>query len=317
MDLQSLKDRINFRSPRKIGVEWEYNSVAIPNGHINNWKNNWNNAQVVKDGSCGLEAITPPIQGHKIDKCLTELFSAFVKQKARIDDSCGTHTHVDANDLDWLGMRRLIMTYIIIEPLMYLIGGQHRAMNHYSAPCASQYARSLYLADKLNLSYKTAIMYVALGFPINNRTTEKEYLSYHNEMMQYQARIEVSKKGGGRYRGLNIMPWLSGRFRRRPDTTVEFRIHRNAKNPDRMIAWAKLCAEIVDFAVYSNDNVVADFVKINTSALRVLCQVAPKSKDFILKRIKEWRNATKFDHPQGHIPRRIKIVNGKWVINGV
>lgn len=126
-----------FDCTRTVGVEWEFNSSVNDSG-LNLWREKWK-GQLATDGSCGREAVTPPLAGDHIINCLTDLGKAFETGKAEIDDRCGIHVHVDASDLSWRDMFRLLRTYAHVEPLLYLLGGEHRTQNRYCIPCGQTY----------------------------------------------------------------------------------------------------------------------------------------------------------------------------------
>lgn len=299
----SIKDRQKFNCTRSVGVEWEYNTVGYTGGALNNWLIKWHGHHYT-DGSCGYEAVTPPMAGDNIAKCLGELYNIFKQGCAKIDDQCGLHVHVDARDLSWHDIRRLVRVYSKIEPLLYLLGGQYRATNDYCSPCGAQYLNYLSMAEESKLSFKDAILLTALGFLTNKLDIGSTAVQAQKKMWR-----RISKKSGGRYRGLNLVPWLSGRLVKAPDTTIEFRLHRNARSAERAIGWAQLCARIVDYVAKSNDNDVENLPK---SSLQSLCKViAPDCAPWILKRLKEWRMATSFSNPvEDRINRRIHFKNG-------
>ncbi len=98
---------------------------------------------------------------------------------------------------------------------------------------------------------------------------------------------------------------------------MEFRLHANSLDAGgRVLGWAKLCARLVDWC-HSASNKEAE--ALPNSALKALCIIAPDLKDWILKRILDWRKVTSMsDSPvrraQGlrKIARRIKVKNGTW-----
>ena len=280
-----------FNCERLAGVEWEFNQVHNNSG-INAWKSKWG-GQIAHDGSCGQEAVAPPVAGDYLVNCLQDLGKAFKEGEADIDDRCGIHVHVDASDISWIDMFRVLKVYAHVEPILYLLGGQHRINNRYCAPCGESFANALSKPDR-----KGAVLEAAY--------TERGGHTGH----QY-ARNRPGKKDNNRYKGLNLCPWLAGRKIRAKDTTVEFRLHRNVpyKDPDRVIKWTMLCVKIVDWAVNATD---VDIAKLPKSSLRALCDIiAPECKSWVLERVKNWRLATSFSKG---VPRRILLKNGKYTM---
>lgn len=91
-----------------------------------------------------------------------------------------------------------------------------------------------------------------------------------------------------------------------PDTTVEFRIHPNTLDAQRVIGWAKVCVRVVDWVSKHTDK---DLENLPKSPLRALIEVAPDCEEWIMSRVKEWRNETK---RSTGIPRRISLRGGKY-----
>ncbi len=296
-----------------VGVEWEFNDMI----NLSAWKTKWRGG-IHTDGSCGYEAVTPPIAGDHIAACLTDLGQR-LEADGSCDNRCGIHVHVDAKDLKWADMYRLLWVYGKIEPILYLLAGQERSKGHYCKPVGKDYLKSLSEFDR-----KTAVLEIAIGSEDICGRGLKQYM---------RSRI-LEKKGAGRYRGLNIIPWIVGRaypqkvqtvnpetgkkstaFRPNSDTTVEFRMHKNTKKSTRVIGWAQLCARLVEWCANATDKEAQDLPK---SALRALCQIiAPDLAPWILSRVKEWRRSTptakdyrsKRSRP---IPRRISITENGY-----
>jgi hypothetical protein len=227
-------------------------------------------------------------------ECLGELKSVFRDARVQADERCGIHVHVDAKDLMWSDMYRLLAVYAHVEPILYALAGQRRVGNTYCAPCGEDYARAL--ADPSDR--KGAVL--AVAFSARSIPLGKERCRH------------ARKKDGGRYKGLNVVPWIAGRKNRahgiEPDTTVEFRLHRNTLDVDRVIGWTELCAAIVDYAARASDGDVRALPK---SAIRALCAIAPDSREWILARLGQWRRATA---RKRRVTRRIAWRDGRYRI---
>lgn len=260
---------------RKVGVEWEHND---PVG-LKSWIDKWGGGYY-RDGSCGFEAVTPPLAGEYIYTCLHELGTKL--REVEIDARCSAHVHVDAGDLRWSDMYRLLFVYAKVEPVLYALAGQQRMENTYCIPVGPAYLDALKASDR-----KGAILAVALG-AVDGRD---------------RMRNMAEKKSGARYRGLNLSPWLYGKKHKAPDSTVEFRIHANTKDPERLANWASLLARLVEWCVTHNDS---DASALPPSATRTLCTIAPDMGSWILKRIIEWRKATRANPGLSHTARRVK-----------
>jgi len=96
------------------------------------------------------------------------------------------------------------------------------------------------------------------------------------------------------------------------DATIEFRIHRNSLDAERVIGWAQLCAKMVDWAANSSNKELENLPK---SQLRTLIAIAPELKKFILKRITDWRRATSYGahNTDEGVSRRLTFKSGKFL----
>lgn len=311
-----------FTCKRLVGVEWEHNrpidAYQLHRKHGVGYH---------KDGSCaedgheyGYEAVTPPLAGDAIAECLNAIAGAFEDQDTTADEQCGIHVHVDAKDLRWADMYRLLWVYSRVEPVLYVLAGQQRVANTYCRPCGEPYRAALADIDR-----KGAVLAVALQDRFGR--IYDEYGSAAD--LKAVTRKRIDKKHYGRYKGLNILPWIAGRrhkkqgyydpkgnYRERsiprtaPDTTVEFRIHRNTLDADRVIHWAQLCARLVDWCARASD---AEAQALPRSALRALCAIAPDLAPWIMKRVRAWRARTTQGPTRGGLyRRRIVVKGGMW-----
>jgi hypothetical protein len=286
------KHRIGFNSTRLAGVEWEFNTALLFN-KLGPWTRRWHGG-IHDDGSCGKEIVTSPMAGDHISKCLTDLGQSFKDAGATIDGRCGIHVHVDACDVTWADMYRLLWLYSHVEPILYMLAGQQRASNTYCMPCGEAYKKAMSGVDR-----KGGVLEVAFSSARSS-----------NSGRSHQ-RQNPGKKDSGRYRGLNLCPWLAGRKNKAPDTTLEFRLHSNSSEADRVINWTQLCVRMVDWAVKSTDN---DALELPKSALRTLCKVvAPECEPYIMKCLKEWRKKYKgAARLVGTEHRRIRYRGGRY-----
>lgn len=298
---ESPRQRKTFNCSRLVGVEWEYNSCEWDD--VRAWSRKWRGG-IHEDGSCGQEAVTAPLSGDFISLCLTDLGNAFRNGGAEADDRCGIHVHVDAGDLKWADMYRFLWVYSHVEPVLFLLAGQQRINNHYCRPCGIDYRYALgnSLLEK-SKDRKGRVLEVAFS-------ADSSRVQYGYTGRNYQRRAP-GKKDGGRYRALNLCPWLAGRKEKCPDTTVEFRLHRNSLDPKRVIGWAQLCARLVDWSAKATDKEAQELPK---SALRALCQViAPDCAPWILNRVKGWRADLPVQGGNSY-RRRIHISEGRYRI---
>lgn len=317
----SPADRVRFNSRRLCGVEWEFNDCASA-GPINNWLKEWEcgihtDSSAGRTSGCyGYEAVTRPLAGDHIEKCLLELSSAFKQAKARVNERCGIHVHVDARDFLWPDMLRLLRVYAHIEPVLFAIAGQNRQKNHYCYRTGTHFEKALQSLDR-----KASVIKLALV------DGQDGIADCSDDSARRRMIGKLDKKESGRYRSLNICPWLA-RYRRskmRPsnkltgvlarDATVEFRLHRHSLNGERVVGWTQLCVAIVDWVSNATDK-EADAI-VGMTSLRALATIAPRHVPWIMKRIREWRAATFVDlsgNGKGDgIYRTVRFREGRWI----
>lgn len=288
-------DRQHFHSSRLCGVEWEINSAGSSQP-LKDWANNWRGG-IHHDGSCGWEMVTAPVAGDHVEACLSDLGTALIEAEAKADERCGLHVHVSVSDYWWPDILRLLRVFAHVEPVLFVLGGQNRMSNDYCRRSGDIFRRVLGHMDR-----KSAVLSLFERHPSmsNGRNMAKSYKG------------RFSKKSDGRYKSLNIVPWLArhrqGNKQRVPDTTVEFRLHRNTLDPKRVIGWAKLCVTLVDWIARATD-AEADAV-CGLSALRALSIIAPDSTPWILDRVRAWRKAT------SRRKRLVRIQKGAWTCVG-
>lgn len=261
----------SFPSTRLVGVEWEFNTTCKP---FKKWSKKWRGG-LHSDGSCGWEAVTAPMAGDNIRACLRDLGALFKENGVESDHRCGIHVHVDAGDLNWRDMYRMIRVYERIEPALYILGGANRPRNSYCLPCGSRFAEALKDKD----DPRAELLFRVAG---------SNYASNHSDARDWYDGLR-SKKHGDRYRGLNLVPWLHAKRRKRSDATIEFRIHENTLDADRVASWAELLALVVDWAHTHNANALD---KLPKSPLRALCAIAPSKREWIIERTRAWRAQT-------------------------
>lgn len=275
---------------RMAGIEIEYNDCRKFKP-LSKWAAKWG-AGNHTDGSCGWEAVTAPAAGEKLQEQVREFGVAMKEAGGKADSRCGVHVHVDARDLGMHAIRRLAKLYGHVEPILYILGGQHRLQNRY---CAHNGTRLRLAAESKSWSHE--ILREVYKKP------NKQSLIAH--ISHKQAR----KRDNQRYTGMNLCPWVAGKTHKRPDTTIEFRLHENCIDSDRLINWTKTLLALVDFAKRSEWNDVKDSPK---SALRLLCQISPETAKWIVAGVRLWRKT--YRRPQRFVAlNRIATRSGKAV----
>lgn len=274
-----LKDN-KFKSFRLVGVEWEYNENYTKSNHLKTWARKWYGGNHY-DGSCGWEAVTAPIAGDNIEKCLTELNSALTRQGETADSRCSVHVHVNVKDFEWDDIERLIKVYSKVELLLYAIGGDARVVNEYCSPCGEKYLKAMKTRTKESV---LRIMFQPRHFITRSRRTMFRGQGTASDHAQ-----RAEKHDGGRYKGLNLIPWLVAKRDNKKDCTVEFRIHENTMDAKRVIGWVQMLVRFVDWVKKATPEMVKALPKNQLMALLKIC---PGSKDYITERVAAWSKYT-------------------------
>lgn len=319
-----------FRCKRMAGAEVEYNSCSDFD-YIRDWARSWG-ASVHEDGSCGWEAVTSPAAGDHMVRQARELVRAMKDAECNVGSNCGLHVHVDASDLQWADIERLCAIWARVEPVMFLMGGQQRVTSEWCAPMGKLFADAL--RPRGVVTEGRGVVKATRGRLLRAIFGQyKGRLDDSFEAPQARKKMQdgVDKKDGARYAALNLMPWLAGRVQkaemragyrdgrytyvkegkdkhqRRPDCTVEFRLHRNLEtlDSDRLVGWMKVLCRIVDFAAKASDAEVAALPK---SAMRALAIIAPDCKAWCLERLKAWKRSV------GRRGRRIVHQGGAYYL---
>jgi hypothetical protein len=267
------------RGSRMAGVEVEYNS-SKNFAPIRKWCNRWE-AAVHSDGSCGWECVTSPASGKKLASQLTDLAGALSLARATIDNRCGVHVHVDARDMLPGKIRNLSYLYGLVEPAMYVLAGEHRVNQHYCRPNG----KILYNAAIMPKGWTIAIYKAIYNMYSAGKPDVDRLLKSH-----------PGKKGGTRYVGMNLCPWVSGMLGKKPDTTVEFRMHEGLYfgGGERLLAWTNLCVDLVDFAKNHKFADCQSLVPNTLSSTDALCRISPRSSGYMANRLREFRGDNDF-----------------------
>ena len=278
------KDRQTFKSSRLVGVEWEYNHMgqraySVESGRLTvlaPWIKTWKGS-VHEDGSCGYEAITPPIAGDHIARCLTDLGRVLSKH-AKIDYLCSCHVHVNGGDLTFDDLYRLMWAYSKVEGVLFRLAGPARRNNIYCRPCGHRYQLALehrFDGSSRFIDTQEEVLKAVYHEGMVNRSPQTSGKAYHL--------LYASRRGPGRYVALNLFPWLYAQKvgKRRTPPTLEFRLHKFTKDAKRIIGWCHLLVRLVDWAKEATDQQARELPR----GVKGLYLMAPDSKKWILQRL--------------------------------
>lgn len=222
---------------RRIGIEYEFGNTFnmfekfIKSPHIYYWDS-------VRDGSLdsipqGIEFVSVPFKLEDIH--LAGDFLKFcLENGVTVNDRCGYHVHIGAQDFSFLDLSRLVTLCQSIENDMFILGGQHRNKN--------TYCRSL---DQRFSGFEDIVL-----SKDKNKVGKK---LYSNQRAQFENRHKESKYVDAQdHRGVRYYWFNVDRFfykREQPEQkTVEFRNHEATKSVFDFINFSILCYYIVEYA---------------------------------------------------------------------
>ena len=156
-----------------------------------------------------------------------------------------------------------------VENVLFRLGGDWRRNTSWCLPCGAKYRQAVAKRFEPQTSSPDVqakmldIVYEGCGghkyYPFNGRKT------------------------GSRYRGLNLCPWLYGKRTNGKHQTVEFRMHENTTDADRVIQWTHLLVRLVDWVKKSNDKQAQ---RLSKDPVKALCKIAPQSRKWIIGRLR-------------------------------
>ncbi|MCA1558694.1 MAG: amidoligase family protein, partial [Acidobacteria bacterium] len=204
---------------------------------------------------------TAPAQGDVFVRQIEQICEALKSDGAQVSASCGLHVHTDARDFNYYDLRRLILLYEKIEKALYGMMPQSRRASNFCVPCGELYASAV-RANRKPQESKENLIKTIYGDAI--KKPERQ-----------------SKWGHSRYYGLNLHSWF---YR----GTVETRLHTGTVNPQKIIAWGKLWASIMDTAMRMTE---AQIETLTGSSLEILYTLAPdtETRDYITNRTQKWQ----------------------------
>lgn len=234
----------------RIGIEIEMESCPNSAELTRALKPFWS---AVEDGSLrnyGLEVVSEPLFGEDLSISLDHLASSLEDNGIRPTFSHRTsvHIHMDVGDMTAEELTRLILLYIIFEPLLYNYVGEKRKHSIYAIPiyklCYGFYYFSLYSA-------------------IIAAVKDKDYTSL--------APLFVKTK---KYTGLNLKPIVASNARARLDDEnahndtgghIEFRHHYGTKNPVEIKQWINILMSLKRAAL-SENTIKFDYDQLSRAA---------------------------------------------------
>jgi hypothetical protein len=268
-DAVKTKFKIN-PSKRHIAAEIEVAGVksefiSDPNvPTISRVVKKWQGA-IVEDGSLpsdGFEINTAPASGDLYVEQIKEICDILNSRDAKVNNSCGLHIHVNAQDHNFYDIKKLAYLYEKIEPALFSIISPGRKSSRYCLPCGPKYVvnleKGIYPKDTEKILKKNIY---------NNEDENKHYL-------------RTNKYHDARYNAMNLHSWV---YR----GSIEFRMHHGTTNARKIQNWGILLAGILDFAYENNE---FDIRSLKGDPFSLLLEVAPTQavKEWVVERKKEF-----------------------------
>lgn len=231
----------NNTSSRFIATEIEVARIRGNEKGLSKTVKGWNGS-VVRDGSLpfgGFEINTAPAGGDVFVKQVVEICDELATCKAEVNPQCGLHVHLDARDFNFYDIRRLVKIYSAIEPTLFEMVPASRRLSHYCVRCGDMYTAAIQSGKLPHSKLKEAVVYGVYG---DRESTVHRKHKYPDDLRR------------ARYNALNLHSWF---YR----GTVECRLLEGTVDPNEIVSWGVLWANILDFALHSSDDEVAGFDK--------------------------------------------------------
>jgi hypothetical protein len=272
-----MQHRVNPTS-RYVAAEIEVATIYGSGKPIYNTVRKWGGA-TVGDGSLqpmGFEVNSAPAGGDLYAQQIEDVCAAIKLQKGVLDEKCGLHVHVDARDMNYYDIRRLVRVYAAIEDGLFAMVSPARIagvtddkgeLHQYCQPCGKKYVAAIeegrlpydkIKADVITSVYSGPSTHVS---GINLRTRKR-----HNQYIP-------------RYNALNLHSWF---YR----GTIESRMFDGCIDAEPIIKWGIMWTMIIDYVVKSTDDQVAkDMVGKPLACLKKIVGDNNNIIDFIKARV--------------------------------
>lgn len=240
----SLKQRNLNRTSRYIAAEIEVAGIGGHGRPIYNAVKKWGGA-VVYDGSLlagGFEINTAPAGGDYFVQQVRDYCQEIVAQGGFVTNRCGLHIHVDARDLSYYDLRRLVRVYAAIEPALFAMVPPERSKSRYCRPCGQSYVSAI---EEGRLPYE--------------KVRSDVIVSVYNKESTQDLRTGKGYNVPSRYNALNLHSWF---YR----GTIECRMYDGSIDPDTISKWGIFWAMLMDYVVKNNDEEVARVMTKNNFA---------------------------------------------------
>jgi hypothetical protein len=260
---------------RPISLEIETQGANAPTYALERAIDHWDTS-VVADGSLGdsgWELNTQPANGDAFVSLIQDHAKGLDAAECVVDESCGVHVHVDARDITEKELRKIIVLYQRVEPMLYALSG-NRVSNRYCAPCGNYYGYWPHDPFEARMRLRSIL------YRDGKRLKKSQY--YRDSSTKRTYLPEMGEKyHHSRYHALNIHSY----YKRR---TIEFRHHKGTVDGTRLQNWGLVCGHLIEFA---KTHFYEEIMDIEGDALAVLLAITPASlHEWVTSRAKWLRN---------------------------
>lgn len=208
----------------------------------------------VHDGSVtagGRELVLGRLVGDQFVRCMNVLAEKFALHGFQVDDSCGFHCHLGADDFDAYSMRRLIVLYGTFEDLFYALVKKgrdgFRVVHNERKYYARRWGQSPEWYESLKaLKTQQEIRRAIVSWLYAGRLSWYQRTAVPQSQAPNLPQVRAHKYEACRYFGLNLHTW----FQR---NTVEFRHHEGTLALDKLVYWPLFCGWFVELASHLTD----------------------------------------------------------------
>jgi Putative amidoligase enzyme len=242
---------------RLLSVEIECDKIKLDaNGTpLRNVLAKWSDS-VVSDGSLGgtmaHEICTSPSSGDLFLSHMQEICDEYKLLHAGCTAACGLHVHVDARDLKFYELRKVILLYARTEQALFELCAPCRLNARYSQVCGANYANMSPYPSEFKRQLLTKF-YGGQDAPLWSSQPSKERAKSLTKSKS-QKYIPI------RYRALNLHSW----FMRQ---SIEFRHHEGTVNYETIVNWALICGNLIEAANKLSEHSIRNLHKNSRQAL--------------------------------------------------
>ena len=217
---------------RKFGVEIEFkgideqtavaaiNAAGIPIAYVGYNHRNSTDWKLVYDSSCGLEAVSPVLQGEEGLRQVATVCEALTAAGAQVDRNCGYHVHLDVADFELRHFQNLMKLWVKFEDVFDTFQPPSRRLN------SNSYCMS-------NLTH--------FGMIYDGETHAESCQRAFKAIDATDSIQDLGDLFASRYHKLNVQAY----FRHR---TIEVRHHAGTLNADKAVNWVRLMMELYETA---------------------------------------------------------------------